>query len=258
MKKIWVTALDKDGQQVQKILGTIRQYGLDGNGHFWQDDIKNLAWLGSKEALADRETSLWVILCSLKSLEAESVRYGLSLLTITVQAARGIGFPILFAVTDGALDIEKLPTPLRGADCIASTSASLGAKMVAKANTPVPKVSTDYRIDIQANPNYGTWFEVGPAGDAVWKGALFGVSGGDINFHGVGAAGILPDKAVLEYPMEGLKLQLGEKDYTAWAVQNTFDAGHSYYVRIREMPASIVFGPYASDDEASVNVIVLR
>ncbi|MCE5248705.1 hypothetical protein LLG96_00645 [bacterium] len=258
MKKIWVTALDKDAQSVQKILGTIRQYGLDGNGHFWQDDIKNLAWLGPKEALADRETSLWVILCSLKSLESESVRYGLSLLAITVQAVRGIGFPILFAVTDGALEIDKLPTPLRGADSIAFSSPSLGAKIVAKANTPVPKISTDYRIDIHANPNYGIWFEVGPAGTAVWKGALIGVSGGDINFHGVGAAGTLPEKSVLEYPMEGLKLQLGEKDYSAWAVQNTIDAGHSYYVRIHDMPSGIVFGPYAPDDEASVSVISLR
>jgi len=257
MKKVWMTSLDHDEKQVQKLMATAGRYGLDVNGHFWLDDVKKLAWLGPKEAITDKETSLWVILTSKKGLEADSVRYGLSLLAITVQAVKGHGFPILFVAVDGGIDIESLPTPLRGGDCISADSPSLGAKMVAKANTPVSAIDADYRIDIHANPNYGTWIEVGPSGGATWKGALLGVSGGEIDYHGVGAAGKLPEKAVLEYPVKGLKLKLGDREYVAWAVQNTIDGQASYYVRIQEMPAGLVFGPYAPDEEASVSVIEL-
>ena len=257
MKKIWVTALDHDEKKVQKILSTIRQYGLDGNGHFWQDDIKNMAWFSPKEAIVDKESCLWVILGSGKSLETDSVRFGLALLTLTVQAEKGLGFPVLFVASEGDINNDVLPTPLKGADIIASGSPSLGAKMVAKANTPIKEIDSDYRIDLHANPNYGIWFEIGPSGDSVWNGALLGVSNALIDAHGVGSAGKLPEKAILEYQMQGLKLKLGEKEYTAWAVQNKLDSNNSYYVRVREMPESIIFGPYSSEEEASVNIINL-
>ncbi len=254
MKNVWVTALDRDEKSVQTVLGTIKRYGLGGNGHFWEDDLKHLSWMGPREVLSEKDTALWVLVCSPKSFESETVRYGLSLLTIAVQAKRGLGFPILLA-TSGAVDVGTLPTPLRGADNMDIGSTSFGAKMVAKANTPVPNVPADYHINLHANPAYGTWFEVGPASGSSWKGALFGVCGGEIDFHGVGPSGILPQKSVLEYPMQGIKLALGEKEYNAWAVQNTLDGETSYYVRIRETPKSIIFGPFAQDDEASVNSI---
>jgi len=78
-----------------------------------------------------------------------------------------------------------------------------------------------------------------------------------VPFNGVGESGKLPLKAVLEYPMKGLKLQAGENEYTAWAVKNNLDDNQSYYVRVQDMPDSIVFGPYASEDEASLHVISL-
>ena len=258
MKKVWVTALNPDQEKVQAVLGAIKQYGLDGNGHFWTDDLKNMAWMGPKEQLDDRETALWVLLGSLEDIKENSVGFGLSMLTLAVQAQRGFGFPILLIDTKGDIDVEKLPTPLKGADCIGIDSPSLGAKMVAKANTPVPEVDTEYRINVHANTGYGLWIETGPSGSGVWKGAMAGVCGeGEIDFHGTGAAGVLPEKATLEYPVKGLKLQLGEKEFTAWAVQNELDAGSSYFVRIKDMPQSIVFGPYDTGEEASVHVIDL-
>ncbi|HUU30238.1 MAG TPA: hypothetical protein VM123_20730 [archaeon] len=257
MKKIWVTALNPDMKIVQLVLGTIRQYGMDGNGSFWTDDLKNMAWLGPKEQLVDKDTALWVLLGSREDLKGDSVRFGLSLLALAVQARKRHGFPLLFVDTKGGIDPDSLPTPLKGADRISIESPSLGAKMVAKANTPIPKIAADYRLDVHANPGFGLWFEVGPVEDNTWQGALLGVCGAAIDFHGVGEAGVLPQKAVLEYPMQGLKLVLGEREFTAWAVQNRLDETHSYYVRVQGMPGSIVFGPYAAEEEASVNVIEL-
>ena len=105
-------------------------------------------------------------------------------------------------------------------------------------------------------PQIGQWFEVGPM-DAAWTGAMFGVCGAEIDAHGVGPAGKLPQKAVLEYPMKGLKLALGEKEYTSWAVQNALDAASSYFVRVQGAPDSIVLGPLSQGEDAEVYVMRL-
>ena len=255
MKKVWITSLVRKEEQVGNMLGLAKKYGLDANGHFWVDDLKHMAWLAPKESCLDPEMGLWVIMGSAKDMEGASIRYGLGLLALTVQAKRGNGFPILWVSTEGEIKAEALPTPLRGAEVVALSSAVLGAKLVAKANTPVPKMDMDYRLDIHANPGFGVWMEIGPGKGHQWNGALFGVHGADIDAHGVGNAGKLPEKSVVEYPMKGLKLNLGERDYTAWAVQNKLDENLSYYVRVKDAPASMLFGPYAQDEEAEAHVI---
>ena len=255
MKKVWITSLVRDEAKVSRVLSTAKKFALDANGHFWTDDIKKMAWQTPKENIVEPETSVWVIMGSEKDVAADSVRYGLSMLALTVQAVKGHGYHIFWISTEGQMDAEKLPTPLKGVEVIDFSDASLGAKLVARANTPMPEIETEYRLDIHANPGYGQWVEIGPVEDREWNGALLGVNGADIDAHGVGVAGKLPQKAVLEYPMKGLKLTLGDTEYTAWAVQNKLDSTSSYYARIQEMPKSFLFGPYAQDEEADVHII---
>lgn len=255
MKKVWITSLVRDEKKVADLMGMAKKYGLDANGHFWVDDMKHMAWKAPVENLIDHETTLWMIMGSEKDLEAASVRYGLGLLALTVQAKKGLGFHIIWISAEGKVDAEKLPTPLKGVEVISASDTSIGAKLVAKANTPAPKIDTEYRLDIHANPGVGVWIEIGPAKGHEWNGALLGVNGGEIDAHGVGPAGKLPRKAVLEYQMQGLKLKLGEDEYTAWAVQNRLDENSSYYARVQEIPKTMIFGPYAQDEEADVHVI---
>jgi len=255
MKKVWITSLARDKAVVANLLGLAKRYGLDANGHFWVDDLAHMAWQAPLENLADGGADLWIIAGAANDIEAASVRYGLALLTLSVQAARGNGFPILWVTTSGDMDPAILPTPLRGAAAMGAANASLGAKIVARANTPAPKIAADYRLAVHANPGFGVWLEVGPGKELSWSGALLGVCGGGIDAHGVGPAGKLPSRAVLEYPMKGLQIELGEKKYTGWAVQNQLDDGTSYYVRITETPTSLLFGPYSQEDAAEVHVI---
>jgi len=255
MKKVWITSLSRNEEQVGKVLGTAKQYGLDANGHFWTDDLKHMAWQGPKDNIFDADTTVWVIMGSEKELAIDSVRYGLALLALSVQAQKGHGFHILWVCPEGTIAAENLPTALRGAEIIAGGDASLGAKLVARANTPAAKIDAGYRLDIHANPGYGVWVEVGPAKGQEWSGALAGVNGGEIDAHGVGPAGKLPQKAVLEYPVKGMKLTLGDTEYIAWAVQNKLDETLSYYARIQGEPKNLLFGPYAQDEEAEVHVI---
>jgi hypothetical protein len=68
----------------------------------------------------------------------------------------------------------------------------------------------------------------------------------------------LPAKTVLNYPMEGLKLEVGGNEYTAWAAQNELDAETSYFVKVEGFPESIVFGAYSAEEAAEVFVVRLR
>ncbi len=246
MKKIWITALDapeQSGSIAHALMAAAQAYGLEAGGHFWADDLKTMAWLGPLETLSEREISAWVILGSKASLERPSVRYGLGLLALSALAKKGQGFPILFLDTAEGLDVVSLPTPFRGADVYSCNLPSLGAKLVAKANLPRKHFDPGYRLNIHASEHFGVWFEAGPSGGDSWNGALLGTAGGLIDFHGVGPAGALPRKATLQYPMQGLKLEIQGREYTAWAVQNKLDCDLSYYVRVREIPGSVVFGP---------------
>ncbi|MEA1936191.1 MAG: hypothetical protein U9M96_05185 [Thermodesulfobacteriota bacterium] len=257
MKKVWITSLAHEEKQVQNIMAMLKTYALDANGHFWLDDLKKMAWLGPRAELIKDDTALWIILSSDKELASESVRYGLSMLALSVHAVRGHGFPIIF-LHDGKIpSIDSLPTPFQGTEIFAIDNAAIGAKLVAKANMPLKKVSAEYRLDIYAIPQLGQWFEVGPF-ESSWKGAMFGVCGAEIDAHGAGPAGKLPDRSIIEYPMQGLKLAVGEKEYVAWAVQNQLDPGLSYYVRVQGEPKSILLGQLAESDDAEVYILNLQ
>ena len=257
MKKIWITSLAKDQKRVRQTMEMLKKYGLDANGHFWEDDLKQMKWLGPREPLTEPDTALWMILSDDEHLAAPDIRYGLSLLALSVQGVRGNGFPLMMVHKGELPTAESLPTPLQGAALLKEDNPVLGAKIVAKANMPPKSETSEYRLDVYAMPRIGQWLEVGPA-DSEWTGAMVGAAGGEIDAHGVGPAGRLPEKAVLEYPMQGLKLTLGEREYTAWAVQNRLDPEISYFIRVKGEPDSLVLGPLSEGDDAEVFVLNLK
>jgi len=257
MKKIWISALDKDQEKVQKMMGTVKTYGLAVDGHFWLDDLTKMAWDSALEPLADKDTALWIIIGKESSWQTPSVRQGLSLLALAVQHKKGLGFPILLVPTEGTLDPEALPTLFRGAEVLPFATATLGPKIVALANRPVTSLDPGYRLNLHALHGIGLWFEVGPSKDIPWDGAMFGVHGADIDVHGVGPADGIPARTVLEYAVKGMKVQLGEAEFTTWAAQNRLDGAMSYYIRVQGVPDKLLFGPYAATEDAEVHVVAL-
>lgn len=254
-----MTSLGRSEELVKKLMAQLKTYGFEVNGHFWEDDLEKVAWMKVRQELIDSKVVLWAILASDKELQAPAIRYGLSLLNITVQAQRGLDFPVVILQTEGQpISSDSLTTPLKGVDILSASSSTLGAKLVAKAHSaPKGETASDYRLDLYGNAQIGQWFEVGPR-DASWPGGMFAVSDAEIAFHGVGPKGSLPSQSVLNYPMEGLKLNLGEKEYTAWAVQNEMNHETSYFVKVKGFPDSILFGPYSSEEDAEVYVVGLK
>jgi hypothetical protein len=258
MKTIWITSLGSSQDPVKQLMSQMKTYGVEVQGHFWKDDLKKMAWMAARENLLDANVSVWGILGTNEELLVPDNLYGLSLLAITVQAQRGPQFPIMILQTQGALiSSEQLSTPLRGADVLLASGTGIGAKLVAKVHASSKPISTEYHLDIYGNEQIGQWFEVRPA-QSSWPGVMFGVAGAEITFHAVGPSGSLPSKTVLNYPMKGLKLEMGDREYLAWAAQNELNPETSYFVKVEGYPESIVFGPYSTEEAAEMFVLGLK
>ncbi len=256
-KKIWITSLVQDKNTIQDLMKMIKRYGLDVDGHFWEDDLEKMAWMKPRSNILEQNVAMWAILGSQEDFENPSIRYGLSALCATVQAKKGLSFPVSLFLTLGQIDPSTMPTPLRGAEVYAVGDATVGAKIVAKVHGSPEQVSPDYRFDIYGNAQIGQWFEVGPV-SGPWEGAMFGVDEGEITFQAVGPKDRLPSTSTLNYPMKGLKLSLGDTEYTAWAVKNPIDTDTSYFVKVEGFPGSIVFGSFSESDAAEVFVYKLK
>ncbi len=236
----------------------MKPYGLTVDGHFWTDDVKKIGWILPRKELLDPKTALWLILTSVEEMLKPSIRYGLSLLALAVQANRETGLPITILQTSGdPISPETLTTPLKAAEVLSHKGTVPGAKLVAMVHQPFQPIVPEYRFDIYGHEQIGQWFEVGPR-QTDWKGAMFGVHGGEITIHAVGPKGRLPEKSVLHYPMKGMKLVLGKEEYVAWAVQNPLNQDTSYYIKVDGCPDSIIFGPLAEKDEADVYMMKLK
>ncbi|MFM0516243.1 MULTISPECIES: hypothetical protein [Caballeronia] len=257
MKTVWITAFDKekDAARVAAVSQLLKRYGLATQGHFWVDEPAKLAWRAGLDALNAARADLWLILADDAALAKPSIRYGLSVFAASLREARGPGFPM---VLSGAAGIESMPALLGGATVLVENHPSWPAKIVARANLAKAGDPQDHRFEVVGEEQLGQWFAIGPR-EGEWQGVVFGVHGGGatIDFQAVGPRGKLPEKTVLEFAQEGLTLQVGEREFTAWAVRNRLGADDVYYARVKGTPESILFMPYTEDSEASATILPL-
>ncbi len=216
-----------------------------------------MAWSSPIEELRKKDIGAWIIVSSSSDLNVDSIRFGLSLLALKVQAEKGQGFPIILILTDKAEPEKNLPTPLAGADIMSLATPSLTVKIVASTGSPQKTIQKDYHIDVHPLAGLGLWVEVGPNEGIEWKGAFFGVKGGEVDFHAVGPRGFLPDRCVVEYPQKGIKVEVGNDLFVAWALRNNIDGKSSYFLRVTGMPEKFIFGPYPEEDTAEMNILTL-
>ncbi len=258
MKRIWLTSLLKDEHRIQQVISRLKQYGLKVDGHFWEDNLEKMAWTGAREELIQENTGAWLIYAPGPALEKDSVRYGLSVLMLAVRARKGPGFPVFILTDETGMDPGSLPALLGSAEVLDLGKSTAPARIVARLHAATAVTSPlDYRIDIYGNPQIGQWFEIGPAG-CQWQGAMFGISSGRVLFHAVGPQGRLPERTVLNYPLRDMKVRMGDREFTVWAVQNPLTENDSYFVKVEGFPEHCIFGPYAESDETEVYSLLLR
>ncbi len=252
-KSAFITVLDKDEGLARLLYQEIARYGLAPGGHFWADDLPNMAWAAAAPELCAPQCGCWIIVGQAARFAEKTTRQGLSCLALAAQAAHGHGFPILLSPSGGKVAAAELPTPLKGAEVVPQ---GLGVKAVARANAPRQNNAQEYRLAPHPLPGLGFWLEVGPGRDP-WRGAMLGATGAEPDAHGVGQAGSIPQTSTLHYPVRGMRLDLGGREFTAWGVQNELTAAESYFVRLNETPESLVFGAFPDADDASVFTVDL-
>ena len=131
MKTLWLTSLGRSEENVKKVISLMKPYGVPVQGHFWVDDLPKIAWMAPREEMIKPDVAAWVILATAETLASPSVRRGLSLLAITVQAKKGLSFPIvLLAEEGGTPPVPPFPTPLSGAELLSASDPGLPAKIV--------------------------------------------------------------------------------------------------------------------------------
>lgn len=260
-KKVWVTWMTAEGgpHKPEPVIRQLGQYGLETAGNMWVDDLDRMAWHGLSTTLLDTsQADLWLLAADAKSLATPSNRYALSLLAATIREGRGEAFPIICLGLEGAPDPATLPTLTRTFQCLTATEQNWPARVVSLAFSPQAVGQLDCRFGIRAEPLLGQWFEVGPR-DEDWAGVMFGVTEeGTITHQAVGPKGQLPERTVLEYPIEGMQAQVGDSTFTAWSVQNRVSPEDSYYVKVDGYPARLIIGGHPGTDQAEVVVIDLK
>lgn len=257
-KKIWITSLETSEADVQKIMASLKKYGLDVNGHFWEDNLEKMAWCAPRKDLLESNIKMWIIHGTAETFAKPSLIYGLSLLALSIQARRGINFPIVILQQGTAsIDLASLPIFFGSCQIYEIAGAAYGAKLVAALHKTSKPSFPPYRLDVYGIPQVGQWFEVGPR-EGSWEGAIFGTVGETILLHAVGPAGQLPEKSVLNYAQKGLEINLGDREFSGWAVQNKIDEKTSYYVKVDGHPKTIMFCPYTQDDETGAYIVDLK
>ena len=257
MKKLWITAMVSAKDKISQLTAVVKKFGLAMEGHIWEDDNQKMPWIQAKDAVTHPDIGLWAIVVSGEDLESPSITYGLSMLAVIVQAERGSGFPILLLQAGGEpIDPAALPTPLQAVDVLPLEDSGLGAKLVARVHGTHKTMDLEYLLNIHGNDQVGQWFELRPQHES-WPGVIFGAAGAEIAFQAVGPRGKLPEKSVLEYPVQGIQLGLGEKEVVAWSVRNELDAQTAYYAKVEGSPDAIVFGPYTEGQAADLFVVSL-
>lgn len=259
MKTVWISALTENQPRVAAVSEHLKKYGLQCLGHFWADAPEKLAWRAALTALLEARADAWLVLADNTEMAKPAVRYGLSLMVAALHQVKGAGFPVVLLWNSVAPAIGMLPQLLQQATVVEEAAPSWAAKIVAKANMFGKAAAPDYRLDIQGDERLGQWFEIGPR-EGLWRGVVLGVHGGgaEINFQAVGPKGVLPEKTTLEYAQQGLKIQVGNREFTAWAVRNEVASDASYFARIKGCPEAILFMPYADDADASATVLGLQ
>ncbi len=259
MKKILITSLTHNEQSIKSLLVLLQQYHVTVNGHFWIDDLSKMAWGDVKNELMTQDTGLWIIVANQSSLQSASILKGLSGLSLMIQADEKILQPNLLILLEGASTVssDSLPLALQHAQILPLSAPGLGAKVVKLLHSSAVKFNREYRIKLHPLNELGLWIEIAPSHPLRWDGIIFGVNGAEINLQGYGSAGHLPERCTLEYPQQGLKLEVSGNEFSAWAIRNTIDSTNSYFARVDKFPDQILFLPYASDDEADAYVLSL-
>lgn len=241
-KCAWIINLGQDDAPAQAAAAQLAAYGLAPKGQKWPKGEEN-AWMASAQEAAHQNAAVVVLVGPAAELTDPTVRGELALFRLALQTHRRAPVNGLALLSDAQASAPASPRIGILDDWLGSADARWPARAVARAHAPVAP-AWPIRLGLHAQERLGAWLEVHPLPGQASPGACVGVSGpgAAINFHAVGPAGALPERSTNEYELQGLKFNIGELAFEAWALQNSIADDHSYFVRIEGLPDHLAIG----------------
>lgn len=252
-KSAWIITLGADEQPARAIASQLTPYGLHPKGQRWS--VEDKAWIGSAQEAAKANAAVIILTGEVDTLANPVIRRQLALFRLALQTLRqSVVNGFIFGAAPSS---DNEATSVLG-DWLAITDTQWPAKIVARAYAPIAP-AWPVRLGLHAHERLGIWLETHPAPGQTVSGAMLGVSGNNAvpDFHAVGSAGALPEKSVNEYELKGLKFQVREHSFDAWALQNTLAPDQSYYVRLEGEPDVLAIGSLPNGNVSDVNLIHL-
>lgn len=257
-KCAWIINLGQDDAAAHRAALQLAPYGLQPKGQRWRAG-EDKAWIASAHEAAQENTAVVILTGPASALTDPGVCSELALFRLALQTLRGV--PV-----NGMSLLEGEPVPATQfsangllEDWLTVVEGNWPAKAVARAHAPIaPKWPV--RLQMHAHDRLGAWLEVHPAPGSVAQGACVGVAGdgASIDFHAVGPAGGLPERSVNEYELQGLKFEIAELQFEAWALQNEIADDHGYFVRIEGLPRFLAIGSLPQGQLEDVHLLSLQ
>ncbi|MDR0477616.1 MAG: hypothetical protein LBH14_06740 [Desulfobulbaceae bacterium] len=211
----------------------------------WKElNAQENGWIQILPPLDDPTVVAWVLAGKTGDFTDE-VRAKVALLTLAMQ--RNCPPVTAFVLTEEG-DIADVPYAMNHIQIYRHTRKYAVKLMVAKAK-PQPFTALPFHAQAHLDPLIGAWLEIAPPAGVTWPGFMAGVTNAEISAFGVGPRGVLPVKSTLQFPMLGIKGELGEKPFSACAAKNTLSDGASCYMRLNGTPGLVFCAEYPDEDK---------
>ncbi len=260
-KTVWLTWLPagEGALKPDAFAQKLAKMGMGITGAAYTDNLPKHGWSDAATELATPDAAdLWIIAGTKADFEKESVRLGLSMTAAVVRSLRR-PMPHAFVLgLDHKPVVDDLPTLLQSFIPLDATGPSWASTVALKAVAKQPSTSKDdFVLNVLAHQSIGLWFEIGPK-QGTWKGVMFGGSGGiAIKQHGVGARGQLPEKTVLEFPVDDIKAELHGEEFQGCSCRNELGPEDSYFIQVDGQPSTLIIGGQPDSDDPEMWVIAL-
>lgn len=263
-KKSVVLTLLEPNEGLMRLLGEeLSKVGLNVRGHFLEGGTDAAGALIAELARED-QCDAWLIAGENRRLNDPVTRRELSLILLGAQAERNQ--PLRVFISPGSQGMLPFTGPLTDGEVL---TGPVGARMVAAIHKKVaPPPPTPYRLHVRCLTGLGLWIEIGPKGachEEPWQGAFLACCGSDAKgahivpvAHGVGLAERIPERSTLEYPVQGMKIDYNTASWEGWGVANKLTPDRSYFVKLTDVPAGLMLGPFPSEDDPELFVFSLE
>lgn len=251
LPKALLCALGEYSPQAEE--AALRQAGFATAVLHWKDlaDRTN-DWMQLAPILDDPAVQAWVLAGEAADF-SEDLLCRVALLALALNRPAQPGTAL---VVQGGGPAPALP-PLLDHVATYRPHDPFAARLMAARFKPGAALATPMHVRALPDPVLGLWLEVAPAAGMAQTDFSVGVLEAEITSFGVGPRGAIPARSQLDYPVLGVKGELGGRGFCACAARNELNEATACYCRVEGIPRGVFLGTYLDEVEQSGEAVAL-